>query len=236
MSNNFYDTLWVQKTADASEIKKAYRKKAMQYHPDKNKGDAWAEARFKEVNEAYQTLSNTKKKQQYDMFGSTGWTTWNPFSWAQSRWWQSGGFWGFEDMFGWAGRQQQSSWFEFNMEDLFWGWWQQQGWNPFWQQQQARPEPKKKPVSLDFEKTCEVPIFDLILGCSIEISWVYWQKKKIKIPVWTKPWTKMRVKWFWKSEGAKKWNLLIKIEAKMPKSISDVDKSMLERIREGVGY
>ncbi len=234
MSNNFYDTLGVKKSADAAEIKKAYRKKAMQYHPDKNKGDAWAEAKFKEVNEAYQTLSNDEKKKQYDMFGSTGWATGNPFGWA---WWQSGWFWGFEDMFSWWARQQKG-WggFEFNMEDLF-GWGQQQSrGNPFGGQQQTQQEPKKEPVSLDFEKTYEVPIFDLILWCSIEISGVYGQKKKIKIPAWTKPGTKMRVKDFWKSEGSKKWNLLIKLEAKMPKSISEVDTSMLERIRDWVGY
>lgn len=235
MSNNFYDILWVQKGADTSDIKKAYRKKAMKYHPDKNKGDAWAEAKFKEVNEAYQTLSDSDKRKQYDMFWSAWSAHWNPFAWAQA-WWASGWFWGFEDMFGrQQGWTQQWGGFEFNMEDLFWAWGQSRGANPFGQQQ-AQREPKKKPVSLDFEKTYEVPIFDLILWCSIEISWVYGQKKKIKIPAWTKPWTKMRVKAFWKSEGTKKWNLLIKIEAKMPKSISDVDKSMLERIREGVGY
>lgn len=235
MSNNFYDILWVSKSADAAEIKKAYRKKAMQYHPDKNKWDKAAETKFKEVNEAYQTLSNDGKKKQYDMFWSTGWATWNPFWWAG---WQSAWFWWFEDMFSWwAWRQQQSSGgFNFNMEDLFWGGQQQSWWSPFWSQQQSRQEEKQEPVSLDFEKTYEVPIFDLILWCSIEISWVYGQKKKIKIPASTKPWTKMRVKDFWKSEGSKKWNLLIKLDAKMPKSISEVDTSMLERIRDWVGY
>ncbi|MCD5380738.1 DnaJ domain-containing protein [Candidatus Gracilibacteria bacterium] len=236
MSNNFYDTLGVKKTADAAEIKKAYRKKAMQYHPDKNKGDAGAEAKFKEVNEAYQTLSNDGKKKQYDMFGSTGGAAGNPFGGAGGG--QAGGFGGFEDMFGGGGRQQQSSGggFEFNMEDLFGGGQQQSRGNPFGGQQQQRTEAKKEPVSLDFEKTYEVPIFDLILGCSIEVSGVYGQKKKIKIPAGTKPGTKMRVKDFGKSEGSKKGNLLIKLEAKMPKSISEVDTSMLERIRDGVGY
>ncbi len=234
MSNNFYDTLGVKKSADAAEIKKAYRKKAMKYHPDKNKGDKTAEKKFKEVNEAYQTLSNDGKKKQYDMFGSTGWAAWNPFSGGW--WWQAGWFWGFEDIFGWGWWwRQQGGWFEFNMEDLF-GWWQQQSrWNPFGSQQQ-REEPKKQPITLDFEKTYEVPIFDLILWCSIEISGVYGQKKKIKIPASTKPWTKMRVKDFWKSEWSKKWNLLITLKAKMPKSISEVDTSMLERIRDWVGY
>jgi len=226
MSNNFYDTLWVDKKADASEIKKAYRKKAMQYHPDKNEWDKGAEAKFKEVNEAYQTLSDSWKRKQYDMFGST-WGMWgggNPF-WG---WWSSAWFWGFEDIFWWASRWRQQSQ-GFNMEDLFWNmWWQQQ--------QQRREEPKKEPVTLDFEKTYEVPIFDLILGCSIEVRWVYGQTKKIKIPANTKPGTKMRVKEFGKSEWTKKWNLLVTIEAKMPKSISEVDMMMLERIRDWVGY
>jgi DnaJ-class molecular chaperone len=101
---------------------------------------------------------------------------------------------------------------------------------------QEREEPKKEPISLDFEKTYEIPIFDLILWCSIEVKWVYWQTKKIRIPANTKPWIKMRVKDFWKSEWVQKWNLLIKIEAKMPKSISEVDMMMLERIRDGVWY
>lgn len=228
MSKDFYNILWVDKKADANEIKKAYRKKAMQYHPDKNKGNKEAETKFKEINEAYQTLSDSKKRQQYDMFWSAWWATWNPF-WGA--WWRTSWFGGFEDIFWgmWGARQQSQG---FNMEDLFWNmWWTSWFWN-----QRKREEPKKEPITLDFEKTYEVPIFDLILGCSIEVRWVYGQTKKIKIPKWTKPWTKMRVKEFGKSEGSKKWNLIITIEAKMPKSISDVDMMMLERIRDWVGY
>ncbi len=235
MSNNFYDTLWIDKTADAAEIKKAYRKKAMKYHPDKNKGDVGAEKQFKKVNEAYQTLSDSEKKKQYDMFGST---KWNPFSWAGATSGWAGGFWGFEDMFwagGWRGQKQDV---EFDFGDLFWNMWgQQRWWNPFWWGQQSRrPQEKKKPESLDFEKTYEVPIFDMILGCKIEVKWVYGQTAKLKIPAGTKSGSKFRVKEFWKSEGTKKWNLIVKVEALMPKNISDVDKQMLERIRENVGY
>jgi len=65
-----YDTLGVAKSASADEIKKAYRKLARQYHPDKNPGDAAAEARFKEVQTAYDVLSNPDKRKQYDRFGS----------------------------------------------------------------------------------------------------------------------------------------------------------------------
>jgi molecular chaperone DnaJ len=65
-----YDTLGVQKGASADEIKKAYRKLAAQYHPDKNPGDASAEEKFKEVQNAYDVLSDPEKRKQYDTFGS----------------------------------------------------------------------------------------------------------------------------------------------------------------------
>jgi molecular chaperone DnaJ len=67
-----YDTLGVKKGASAEEIKKAYRKLAAQYHPDKNPGDASAEETFKEVQNAYDTLSDPDKRKQYDAFGADG--------------------------------------------------------------------------------------------------------------------------------------------------------------------
>jgi molecular chaperone DnaJ len=66
-----YDTLGVKKGASADEIKKAYRKLAAQYHPDKNPGDSSAEEKFKEVQSAYDVLSDVEKRKQYDRFGST---------------------------------------------------------------------------------------------------------------------------------------------------------------------
>ena len=68
---DYYDILGVSKGSSESEIKKAYRKLALKYHPDKNPGNKEAEAKFKEVNEAYSTLSDDAKRQQYDMFGKT---------------------------------------------------------------------------------------------------------------------------------------------------------------------
>lgn len=78
---NYYEALGVDKTASIDEIKKAYRKLAMQYHPDRNAGDKDAEAKFKEVGEAYGVLSDYGKRKQYDMFGST-WGGGNPFGGA----------------------------------------------------------------------------------------------------------------------------------------------------------
>jgi len=71
MPESLYDTLGVKKGASADEIKKAYRKLARQYHPDANPGDASAEERFKQVQTAYDVLSDADKRKAYDRFGST---------------------------------------------------------------------------------------------------------------------------------------------------------------------
>lgn len=72
MAKDFYEILGVSKTATDQEIKKAYRKLALQYHPDKHKGDKTAEGKFKEINEAYEILSDKQKRSNYDQFGSAG--------------------------------------------------------------------------------------------------------------------------------------------------------------------
>ena len=69
---DYYETLGISKGASEAEIKKAYRKKAVQFHPDKNPDDASAEDKFKEAAEAYEILSNAEKKQRYDQYGHQG--------------------------------------------------------------------------------------------------------------------------------------------------------------------
>ena len=69
---DYYEVLGVDKSASADDIKRAYRKKALQYHPDRNPGDKEAEAKFKECNEAYEVLSDADKKARYDQFGFAG--------------------------------------------------------------------------------------------------------------------------------------------------------------------
>ena len=69
---DYYEVLGIQKDASPEEIKKAYRKAALKYHPDRNPGDKEAEEKFKEVGEAYEVLSDEEKRQRYDQFGFAG--------------------------------------------------------------------------------------------------------------------------------------------------------------------
>ena len=69
---DYYDTLGVNRNTQGEELKKAYRKLAMKYHPDRNPGDSSASEKFKEVTEAYEVLSDPSKKSAYDQFGHQG--------------------------------------------------------------------------------------------------------------------------------------------------------------------
>jgi len=72
MAEDYYSVLGVERNDDAKKIKKAYRKLAQKYHPDKNPDNKEAEEKFKQITEAYAVLSDTEKRQQYDQYGADG--------------------------------------------------------------------------------------------------------------------------------------------------------------------
>ncbi|MDW7761029.1 MAG: molecular chaperone DnaJ [Acidobacteriota bacterium] len=84
MKKDYYETLGIERGASAAEIKKAYRKLARKHHPDLNPGDKAAEARFKDIQEAYAVLSDEKKRAQYDQFGTVGDSPPGAGEWASS--------------------------------------------------------------------------------------------------------------------------------------------------------
>ena len=90
---DYYEILGLERGASEEDIKKAYRRLAKKYHPDLNPGDKEAEERFKEINEAYQVLSNPETRAQYDQFGHAG-PTGEGFGGFDF-----GGFGGFDDIF-----------------------------------------------------------------------------------------------------------------------------------------
>jgi len=85
-NDDFYELLGISKNAPAEEIKSAYRRQALRYHPDRNPGDKKAEDKFKQISRAYEVLSDPEKRQAYDLYGSEGMNT-------------SAGFGGFSDIF-----------------------------------------------------------------------------------------------------------------------------------------
>ncbi len=111
MSKDFYSVLGVAKSATAEEIKKAYRKLAMQLHPDKNPGNKKAEDKFKEVTEAYEVLSDPQKRKNYDSFGSADFTGFGAGAGA------AGGFEGFRQSGGFQGGGYNPN--QENFQDIF---------------------------------------------------------------------------------------------------------------------
>ena len=95
---DYYEVLGVNRNASADDIKRAYRRMAIKYHPDKNPGNKEAEAKFKECAEAYEVLSDPEKRQRYDQFGHDGLRGMGMHDYTHMRWQDIGSV--FEDIFG----------------------------------------------------------------------------------------------------------------------------------------
>lgn len=198
MSKNYYETLGVNKNASADEIKKAYKKMAMKYHPDRNKGDSSAEKKFKEVNEAYQVLGDATKKKNYDQFGNaegmggfSGASGGNPFGNGQYQYSSNAQGFDFSDIFGggFGGGKQNSGGFGFDFGDLFGG-----GFGAQNTKSQKKSEPKKEKVeNLDVIETVAIPFLDFLSDQKISVKTVYGKNLTLKVKAFTQPGTKFKI-------------------------------------------
>ncbi len=183
---DYYKTLGVSRQASANEIRSAYRKLAMKYHPDRNPGDKQAEERFKDANEAYQVLSDSQKRARYDQLGSA-------YSDYQRRGGAPGGFnWG-----DWATGSSYSGAQQVNLNDLFGA----GGFSDFFSaifggmssgaasdfgmpRSRAAAHAPEYPVSISLQEAYEGTTRQLSIGES---------RKQVKIPPGAKTGTKVRV-------------------------------------------
>lgn len=181
-----YQLLGVQRSADEDEIKKAFRKLAMKYHPDKNPGDKGAEEKFKEINEAYEILRDPKRRQLFDQFGHAGASQQGPFQ---------GGANPFEGFGGFSG-QYSGRYDNENFQDVF---------SDFFGDIFTGPGGKKRPSAkpqkgADLRYSLQIGFEEAVTGCSKTISFVRQKGNKedtaklsITVPAGVKPGQRLKL-------------------------------------------
>jgi len=204
MSKDYYKILGVSKSATSAEIKKAYRKLAHKYHPDKG-GD---QEKFKEINEAYQTLSNPQKRAQYDQFGST----FNNYSQSGAGGrgsYGAGGYYGadFSDIFSGSGGFGFSG-----MNDIF---------EDFFGQALSQ-------VQVEIS----ISITQAVLGTTVEFQNHEKEKIQIKIPAGTSDGQSFRIRGKGRVHRRGRGDLIVTVRIKIPKKISQEEKELYEKLRD----
>lgn len=238
---DYYDILGVARNASGKEIKKAYRKKAAKYHPDRNPDDPSAEDRFKEVGEAYEVLSDSEKRDLYDKVGKD-WKKYQRagdngggFDWSQyARQGQSRGFSGgqqsyrvnMDDIFGRASSQGgQGEGFSSFFETLFGG---SDGGNPFRGQAQShqgqqfhsrghqQQHPQRAPKK-NIAATATISLKEAFEGTSRTVR-IGSEKMKVKIPAGIADGQKLKLKGKGSASarGGQRGDLLLAIDINMP--------------------
>ncbi len=173
MSENYYDILGVAKTATDDEIKKAYRKLAMKYHPDQNQGNAEAEKKFKEISVAYSVIGDPEKRKKYDQIGHSSYerSGGNSSNFDPSEI--------FENIFGGFGRKKKKGGSFF--DDIFSN------------MSGAKSSSNMRKKGESIEKELVISLIDALKGCSKDIA-INSQKISVKIPQGTKDGQKIKLK------------------------------------------
>lgn len=194
MGKDYYASLGVKEDASAEEIKKTFRSLAKKYHPDRNKGDAAAEAKFKELSEAYETLSDPKKREEYDMLrrygGQPGQGGPNPFAGGGAQEFDFGSF------FGQGGPRQGGFTFRtsggfdesIDLNEIlgqFFG-----GGSPFGQARQQRPRVQK---GADLHADVTVTFDEMVKGSRRRLNLSDGRKIDVKIPAGIEHGKKLRL-------------------------------------------
>lgn len=202
---DYYKILGVSRNADAKEIKQVYRKLAMKYHPDRNPGNKASEEKFKEVNEAYQVLSDPSKRSRYDQLGE-----------SYTQWQQGGGAPGNFNWQDWFSQQQQSRGGRVqvdNLEDLFGG-----GFSDFFStifggmgaDPGAGSRRGRRSATPGYEQAVTISFQEAYLGttCAVQIGE---RRLEVKIPAGARTGTKVRVPGAVPGQGGQKADLYLMI-------------------------
>ena len=221
----YYDLLGVAPNASADEIKSAFRKQAMKYHPDRNPGDKEAEQKFKQINEAYEVLRDEQKRAAYDHYGKAGLNGMggNPFGGFDFSSFSGGGGFSdfFEQLFGRKGRQGGGFG---GFQGFSSG---GSGFNGF-----AGGGRQTRTNSGEMNATVSIDLYTALLGGEVMITLSNGSKVKMKIKPETQPGTKVRLRGKGYDRGDGTFgDLIITYQVKLPTNLSERQKALLREMK-----
>ncbi len=199
MSKDYYQILGVNKNSSAEEIKKAYRKLALKHHPDKGGN----QEKFKEINEAYQILSNTQKRAQYDQFGSAG----------------------FEQGAGSQGSGFHQGYYSGNMDDIF------SNFGGFGRTSDIFEDFFGQAFS-QIQVEIPIKLTQAILGTKIQFQIENGETIVLEIPPGTQDGQSFKMRGKGRKHRKGKGDLIATIRVEIPKKITQEEKKLYEKIRE----